>query len=127
MTAQCFQWLRFKVESEEVRVREFTDKKGIARVYREQPATVFCCVKDSDDMKPRAIYVPLDADQKPYSPGDYTLSRRSFYVDYNHFGKLAVIPRLVPVPSRFLAFVDGLDSFVTLEDGDSPRSGGIRI
>lgn len=119
--SDVFQWLHFKIDSAEVRVREFTDKNGVERCYREQPAVVFCCVKDSDEVKPREILVPLEGDAAPYPPGDYTLSRRSYYVDFKRFGRLSVIPRLVPVPSRYVLMFDDMVAV------DGKPSGGIRL
>lgn len=43
---------------------------------------------------PERFEVPLDRDQQPYAPGEYTLAPSAVYVDRD--GRLSISPRLIP-------------------------------
>lgn len=43
---------------------------------------------------PERFEVPLDRDQQPYQPGEYTLAPSAVYVDRD--GRLSISPRLIP-------------------------------
>lgn len=44
---------------------------------------------------PERVEIPLERDQQPYTPGEYTLSPSAVYVDRD--GRLSISPRLTPV------------------------------
>lgn len=87
--------LRFEIQSAEPIVRRFVDKTGKEREFREQEALVWVASRGSSEFQPKPCKVPLE-DRDPYPVGLYTIHPRSFFIDYKHFGRLALVPRLVP-------------------------------
>ena len=47
---------------------------------------------------PEKFEISLSQDDQPYAPGEYTLSPSAVYVDRD--GRLAVSPRLTPIPKK---------------------------
>jgi hypothetical protein len=63
--------------------------------------TIYAHVADENGKPlpfPEKTEVTLDNGQQAYTPGDYTLSPASLYVDRN--GRLAVAPKLVAIPTK---------------------------
>jgi len=93
-------FLRIDVESEDVFTRRFKDRNGNERSFAEQEVVVWVCSKGSEVFEPKRIKVPLEKGM-PYTKGKYTLDPKSFFVDYKNYGRLALVPRLLPDGARY--------------------------
>lgn len=91
-----------KVIVAQTTVRELKGvSKTTQRPYHMRFQTGYAGTVDKDGNTPpypEKFEISLDTDQPAYAPGEYTLHPSAVYVDRD--GRLAISPRLTPLPKK---------------------------
>lgn len=93
---------RVQIVDIETRTIEYTDKAGETAAFTLQTCYIWLVGKNGKPAPyPEKLDVAVERDDKgnprpPLPPGEYTLAPSSVYVDQR--GRLAIQPRLQPVP-----------------------------